>query len=201
MWRSFPLLPGVGASTQPDPDANREFLITHLPHVIELATQKANYDWSDPTVNDMALLEYLQILIDTLLVKEQKDKLKSNEKSKKSKFKKNKTTGKNPKKVWCTKNECKNDKPWTGHTDEECRAKKLAGKTGEEKLVIEKKMIDKETSPDKDQQEDTLLKEIADLCELTEDDFLAQTDEEFIVQEMKMGDEIPKKINLRGRGG
>ena len=54
-------------------------------------------------------------------------------------------------------------------------------------------MTDKESSPEKDQQEDTLLKEMAELCEMTEDDFLAQTDEEFIVQEMKMGDEIPKK--------
>ena len=167
MWRYFPLLPGVGANTQPDPDAKREFLITHLPHGIELAMQKANYDWSDPTVNDMALLEYLQVLCDALPAREQKRKFKSDEKSEKSKFKKNKSTEKNPKKVcnWCTKNKSKNGKPWTGHTDEECRAKKLAGKTGEENLVIEKKVTDKESSPEKDQQEDTLLKEMAELCE------------------------------------
>ena len=176
MWRYFSLLPGAGANTQLDPDAKREFLITHLPHGIEFAKQKANYDWSDPTVNDLALLEYLQVLYmcDVPPVKEQKRKFKSDEKSEKSKFKKNKTTEKNLKKVcnWSTKNKSKNDKSWTGHTYKECRAKKLAGKMGEKNLVIEKKVIDKETSPEKDQQENTLLKEMAELCELTEDDFL-----------------------------
>ena len=63
MWRYFPLLLG-DYQPRDDQRAKREFFVNCMPKWTELAMQRASYNWAASTINDMALIEYLQVLID-----------------------------------------------------------------------------------------------------------------------------------------
>ena len=136
--RYMEYLPGTGAKFEED--QMREILFASLPGYVEEFLNATNFDWESQTHSNREVITKIQNAITYHEKWHGKSNGKSKDKSKgksadKSPAKKG-TKGKDTerwKKVcnWCTKNKNKAkgiDKPFRGHTDEECRSKPKNGK-------------------------------------------------------------------------